>query len=167
MDYDLYLEKFKRSSDRIDQNALADKNLEMAVGITLDSVVLKLFKKQWANVGEDPLNARSRIFFAVWVNDKTLKQNKIFYNIHALKLRELKGFSIISREFADAFRKEFLKRSGEWENASVDFGPLTLMEGWIALDAENMEDQIVKLADKFIEIEYLIDKTLGMFANPV
>ncbi len=166
MDYDFYLEKFRNSFDYIDKELLTEKQLEIDVGITLDSVVLKLYKKQWASDKADPINAKTRIFFAIWVNDKTIKQEKIFYNIHALKLRKLKGYSIVSREFADKFRRDFKKTKTEWENVSLKFGPLTLMEGWNKLDVETVENTILNLANKFIKIEYLIDKTLKNFENP-
>jgi hypothetical protein len=97
------------------------------------------------------------------VNDKTIKQNKVFYNIHALKLRELKGYSIPSTEFAINFRKDFKSFEHHWENVSVSFGPLTLMEGWKSFDMENLENIINTLANNFLEIEYLIDNTLKPF----
>lgn len=166
MDYTFYLDKFKKSADQLDKKLLAEKQLEINVGITLDSVVLKLYKKAWASDKSDPVNAKTRIFFAIWVNDKTIKQSKIFYNIHALKLRELKGYSIVSSEFANKFRSDFKKNQEEWENVSVKFGPLTLMEGWNDLDIENIEETIINLANNFIKIEPLIDKTLKTFKKP-
>ncbi len=96
---------------------------------------------------------------------KTLNQNKVFYNIHALKLRKLKGYSILSSAFADSFRKKFKKHQNKWENVSVQFGPLTLMEGWIALEDETLENSITKLSGNFIEIEHLIEQTLKEFKN--
>jgi hypothetical protein len=163
MNYEYYLEKFRKSADRIDKKMLNKKHLEMNVGVTLDSVVLKLYKTKWTNNKIDPINAKTRIFFAIWVNDKTIKRNKVFYNIHALKLRELKGYSIASRDFADSFRKDFMKFERNWENVSVEFGPLTLLEGWEHFENDNLENIIVKLANNFSSIEYLIDDTLKKF----
>ena len=80
-----------------------------------------------------------------------------------MKLRQLKGYSISSREFANSFRNDFQKYEQDWENISVKFGPLTLMEGWIELKEENLENSILKLANNFLKIEYLIDKTLENF----
>ncbi len=163
MNYDYYLEKFRKSADQLDKEMLKKKHLEIYVGITLNSVVLKLYKKEWTNDKTDPINAKTRIFFAIWVNDETLKRNKVFYNIHALKLRELKGYSITSREFANRFRADFMQFERNWENVSVEFGPLTLMEGWEHFENENLENIIVKLANNFSGIEHLIDHTLEQF----
>jgi hypothetical protein len=163
MNYEYYLEKFRKSADRIDKKMLKEKHLEIYVGVTLNSVVLKLYKTEWTNDKTDPINAKTRIFFAIWVNDETIKRNKVFYNIHALKLRELKGYSITSRAFADNFREDFMKFERNWKNVNVKFGPLTLMEGWEHFENENLENNIEKLANNFSSIEYLIDNTLKKF----
>lgn len=105
MGSDFYLDKFQNAANQVNKKLLKEKQLEMVVGITLNSVVLKLYKKQWANDQTDPVNSKTRIFFAIWVNDDTLKVQKIYYNIHALKLRELKGYSITSGAFANHFRR--------------------------------------------------------------
>jgi len=163
MDYEYYLKKFKNSSARVDRKMLSKKNLGIHVGVTLNSVVLKLYKKEWTNDKADPINAKTRIFFAIWVNDKTIKKNKVFYNIHALKLRQLKGYSITSWDFANSFRKDFRKFKQNWKNVNVEFGPLTLMEGWEYFEDENLESIVLKLASNFLEIENLIDNTLAKF----
>ncbi|ATL48367.1 hypothetical protein COR50_15025 [Chitinophaga caeni] len=163
MDYEYYLEKFRKSADQLNKEMLKEKHLDIYVGVTLNSVVLKLYKKEWTNDKIDPINAKTRIFFAIWVNDETIKRNKVFYNIHALKLRELKGYSITSRDFANSFREDFMKFKQDWENVSVKFGPLTLMEGWEQLEHENLEKLIVKLANNFSSIAHLIDHTIEKF----
>ena len=86
MNFTYYLDKFQQSANRLDKKLLAKKQIEVAVGIYQDSVFLKLYKKAWANKVPDPLAAASRIFFSVWINDKLIQEQKIFYNIHALKL---------------------------------------------------------------------------------
>jgi hypothetical protein len=85
------------------------------------------------------------------------------YNIHALKLRQLKGYSIESRKFADTFRGEFKDFEYKWQNVSIKFGPLTLMEGLLKINAENFQDEILELVNNFLEIEYLVDETLAKF----
>jgi hypothetical protein len=163
MDNEYFLDKFKKAADSIDKSILDQKGLEISIGIVLNSIYLKLYKPEWTNDINNPLDAESRIFFSIWVNEKTILEKKVFYNIHAFKLRKLKGYSILSREFAESFRKQFLKYQSNWENISVEFGPLTLMQGWIELKEENFENDISNLTSNFIKIEYLIDNTLQTF----
>jgi len=163
MDYKNYLDEFQQVASRLDEKQLHKKEIEVAVGVVLNSVFLKLYKKTWVSSPQDPLTATSRIFFSIWMNDSTIKEQKIYYNIHALKLRELKGYAIQSRKFSDAFRQSFKDVEHKWQNVSVDFGPLTLMEGWIKIDLKNFQDDILKLANNFLEIDHLIDDTLTKF----
>ena len=163
MDNEYFLDKFKRVADSIDKSILDQNGLEISIGIVLNSVYSKLYKPEWTNDINNPLDAEARIFFSIWVNEKTILEKKVFYNIHAFKLRKLKGYSILSREFAESFRKQFLKYQSNWENISVEFGPLTLMQGWIELKEENFENDISNLTSNFIKIEYLIDNTLQTF----
>lgn len=160
MDFEHYLDKFKKSAESLDKELLNKKELEISVGIVMDSVYLKLYKREWTNDLNNPLNAEARIFFSIWVNEKTIQEKKVFYNIHALKLRKLEGYSILSRDFADRFREKFKEYQDNWVNVSVKFGPLTLMEGWTEFEEENLEKNIVQFAEKFIDIENLIDQTL-------
>lgn len=163
MDVEYYLDEFQKAADQLDKKLLDDKQMEVSVGIILNSVFLKLYKRSWATPFQEPLTADSRIFFSIWINDATIKEQKIFYNIHALKLRQLKGYTIQSRKFADSFRKNFKKFEEKWQNVSTDFGPLTLMEGWIKTNLKDCRGEIVKLANNFLEIDYLIDDTLVNF----
>lgn len=145
---------------QLNKSLLQKKDLQVATGVVLESVYLKLYKIAWANAGAHPLTTPSRIFFSVWVNDQTIRENKMMYNIHALKLRELKGYKITSREFAAAFRKLFKHYESEWPNVSTDFGPLTLMEGWMPLNEKSIQADIIKISNQFLIIAPLIDQLL-------
>ena len=72
------------------------------------------------------------------------------YNIHALKLRQLNGYSIASRKFAESFRVRFAEFEQQWPNVSLNYGPLTLMQGWIEPDPEKMREEITALANNFL-----------------
>ncbi len=164
MDTSFYLDKFQKAADKLDKKLLNKKQVENAVVMYgKDSVVLKLYKKLWTNQFQDPLTSESRIFFSIWVSDSSIKEQKLLYNIHALKLRQLKNYSIQSRKFADVFRDRFKPFEHKWKNVRVEFGPLTLMEGWLNIDVVNFQDDILELANKFLEIEHLVDDTLAHF----
>ena len=158
-----YLEKFQQAANKLDKKLLDKNQLEVAVGLYASSVFLKLYKKSWANQFQDPLTAESRIFFSIWINDSIIQEQKIFYNIHALKLRKLKGYSIESRKFAESFRESFKRFEHQWQNVSTKFGPLTLMQGWVQVDPGNFNSEILQLANRFLKIDYLIDNNLDKF----
>lgn len=164
MNTPFYLENFQKTKDQLHPAFLNTKSIEVSVGIYLDSVFIKLYKKSWASNSQEPLTAESRIFFSVWVNDSALEKQKIMYNIHALKLRKLKGYAIQSRKFTEVFRESFKDHEKNWQNVSVNHGPLTLMEGWIKLDLENLQKGVLKLANNFLTIEHLVDDTLDKFS---
>jgi len=163
MDTTLYLELFQSAAHKIDKGLLARKQLEVATGLYGDSVFLKLYKKSWASPSPNPLTAQSRIFFSVWISDSDIAEQKLMYNIHALKLRHLKGYSIASRKFAENFRERFSEFKNRWPNVSVNYGPLTLMQGWVKFDPEKTQEDIIELSSNFLELEPLIDQTLAKF----
>lgn len=163
MDTNLYLDVFQKAADQLDKKVLHKKQVDVSVGEVLESVFLKLYKKSWTSSGQYPLQVESRIFFSIWVNESILQEQKIFYNIHAFKLRKLKGYSIESRKFATYFRELFNSEEHKWKNVRTDFGPLTLMEGWLKIDVENFQDDILELANNFLEIEHLVEDTLAHF----
>ena len=129
---------------------MARKQLEIATGLYGDSVFLKLYKQSWASPSEDPLTAKSRIFFSIWISDSDIAEKKLRYNIHALKLRQLKGYSIASRKFAESFRGDFSEFEPQWPNVSVNYGPLTLMQGWIAFNPEQYRKISWRLLTTFL-----------------
>lgn len=163
MEFENYLSVFRKAAQQLDSKSLKEKQIEIAIGIFLNSVCLKLFKKSWSNIDENPVTAETRIFFSVWINDSSLKQQKLFYNIHALKLRKLKAYKIESRKLAEVFRNKFEKFEHQWSNVSTNYGPLTLMKGWLTIDLENFERDVIQLSNQFLEIENLIEETLDLF----
>lgn len=163
MNTSFYLENFQKIANKLDQKLLKEKSIDVSVGIYSDSVFIKLYKKSWASNPQEALTAESRIFFSVWIDDTTIEKHKIMYNIHALKLRKLKGYTIQSRKFAELFREDFKSHENNWPNVSVNHGPLTLMEGSIKLELENFQEEVLKLAHNFLEMEHLVDRTLNCF----
>ncbi len=163
MNTNVYLQIFQNAAEQLDKNLLARKQLEVATGLYGDSIFLKLYKKSWASPSHDLLTAKSRIFFSIWINDPDIAEQKLFYNIHALKLRHLTGYSIASRKFAESFRASFTAFEKQWPNVSLNYGPLTLMQGWIKSDPDNIQNGIIALSNNFLEVEPLIDQTLAQF----
>lgn len=160
-----YTDLFQKCAAQPGIKKLKQIGLELSVGWYKDAVFLKLYKKEWANTFPDPLTAPSRIFFSVWVTPESVAQKKLWYNIHALKLRKLAGYRIESRKFAAAFRSRFAKQQEQWPNLRTDFGPLTLMEGWAFFDEKTFLPTVAGLTKLFLPVTPLIDETLALFQN--
>lgn len=163
MDYTFYLKKFHLAAAGIPEEILSKYGLKLYVDTILESVALKIHKPEWYSNSQLPSGAEGRIFFSVWVNDKTIREKKLFYNIHALKLRMLKSYKLSARDFAQDFRNEFLMHRKEWPNVRVNYGSLTLMEGWVELNADDIEKTIHQLVQKFLKINLIIDRVLEQY----
>ncbi len=166
MDTDFYLNQFQKIIGGINKKLLAKKSIKVATGLFGKSVFLKLYKISWVNKPSDSLMEGSRIFFSIWINEDFIKEEKIFYNIHALKLRELNGYKITSRNFAADFRKRFIKFESEWPNVDLNFGPQTLMEGWQKATGKSLQKSINNLINQFLQIDFLIDEILADYKIP-
>lgn len=163
MNHAFYLEKFQSIATEIPKKELENTGLKISVVTVLESVALKVYKSEWSGNPQLPLDAVSRIFFSVWVHDKTIQEGRIYYNIHALKMRELKGYKITSRKFAEDFRNEFLKCQEDWPHVDVQFGPLTLMEGWVELKEKDIKKDVSELVHNFFKISPMIDAVLDRY----
>ena len=153
---------FAEMKSRFDRRLPVCDGLFCKQGFYMNSVVLKLQKACWTNDRMDVLKNESGIFFSIWVNEQTAGKNRANYNIHALKLRHLDGFSIASREFSKDFRKQFAPLQDFWPNVSLKYGPLTLMQGWIEVNADNAEGEISFLMERFEEVCPIIDRLLEL-----
>lgn len=140
--------------------APAPTALHYFAGPVLGAIAFKIYKPEWSSDPANPLTSSGRIFFSIWVTDRSIRENKLLYNIHALKLRQFKTYRLTSRDFAARFRFRFKPHQPDWPNCSLDYGPLTLMEGWTPLNPDTLKADIVHLAKKFIKLSPLIDETM-------
>jgi hypothetical protein len=160
IDFDLYTKLFQSSIASLDKTAFDRLGVQLSVGHVLESVALKAYKPGWSSSPTAPVNADAKIFFSIWVNEKAVKENKLLYNIHALKLSRLSGYKIASRKFAQSFREQFMDQQKSWPNVDIDFGPATLMQGWLPLNPDTTQGDVQTLLTKFLEIVPIIDRIL-------
>ena len=163
MDFAFYLNEFRLAASEISGEELDKDNLKISIDIVLESAALKIYKPHWygdSKITEGPVG---QIFFSIWLNDKTLEEGRVYYNIHALKLRELKEYRIASRDFAQDFRNLFSKHQKDWPNVNVGYGPLTLMQGWIERRNDTLQKDIHVLIQKFMKISPIIDEVLEKY----
>ncbi|MBS1512338.1 MAG: hypothetical protein JST86_15935 [Bacteroidetes bacterium] len=161
MSYLSYKKEFDAALHAIDKKVAAQQHLQLFVCEVLDAIAFKAYKTEWSSDHNNPMHAEGRIFFSVWVTDKTIAENKLYYNIQALKLRKFKNYVLTSRDFALQFRQQFAKHQKHWPNVSVHFGPATLMQGWIPLNEKTMGNDIVELLGAFTTISPVLDDLLA------
>ena len=151
---------FPKIAARFQKRQSVRDGLTCKHGFYKDSSVLKLQKSSWTNDRMDEVRNETGIFFSIWINEKSASKSRANYNIHALKLRQLAGYSISSRDFAHDFRKSFASMRAAWPNVSVDYGPLTLMQGWIEIHLHRFEREAFALMERFEQLSPLIDRLL-------
>jgi hypothetical protein len=156
-----YLNQFQQGVKGLNRELFNAQGLELKVGVWLNSVALKIQNPAWLNSAIDNKPFEESVFFSIWINHLSIRESKIHYNIHALKLRELTGHQIKSRYFAEAFRLQFKPFEQAWPNVSTAYGPLTLMEGWVPLHADTLKTEIIKLATNFLTLSPIIDNLLN------
>jgi hypothetical protein len=164
-----YEPSFKRASARIREQTWFTKEWLCKCGpwpsaAASQSLVLKLLKRHWSNDDPAVIGNQSGIFFSTWIDATDMATLR--FNIHALKLRNLKGYVLESRKFAAAFRSAFAPLGSSWPKHRDDFGPQTLIEGTMPMSPEESEALLVSLAAKFAGASMLIDSLLEEAKKP-
>ena len=145
------LERIKRNhADRL----LQTFQLHCEAGNWLNSAALKLQKSNWSDHGMG-----QGIFFSVWLGNAEVETNRFNYNIHALKLGLQKSCGVKPVAFARVFRRRF--SFAGWPNINTDYGPQTLMQGWLPLHQSTFEQDVLGLIDRFASTQNIIDELLN------
>jgi hypothetical protein len=157
---DTFIQRFQSIKTRYESQSKRDPTLVCKTGFYGNCPVLKLQKAAWTNDDMKSVPNRTGIFFSIWLDDQSIALQQIKYNIHALKLRELKTYKATSIDFAKEFRSRFAEMESDWPNIRVDFGPLTLMQGWIPLVEKTLDRDVLRLMNRFGKISPIIDEML-------
>jgi len=128
-------------------------------------LVLKLLKRRWSDDDPAAIGNKSGIFFSMWIDANDPAQLR--FNIHALKLRGLKGYTLASRKFATDFRSAFAPLGSSWPKYRTNFGPQTLIEGLMLTPPKETAKLLVSLAAKFAEASIVIDRLLDAAKKPM
>jgi hypothetical protein len=135
--------------------------LTIKAGEGLGAAVLKLLKTEWTSDNHTQLLNTNGLFFSVWVDAACEAKGIARYNLHAKKLREIKGQSFAAREFARSFRAQGKDELEGWPNWSYPKGPITLFEGHFPLDTKTLRTETSKLMDRFAQLTPLLDRLLA------
>ncbi|QIF03034.1 hypothetical protein [Roseimicrobium sp. ORNL1] len=155
--YASYLGILENIKDAMSADLMRKHQLRCEAGDWMDSATLKLQKDAWTAGGTG-----QGIFFSVWLGEKELKTRRFNYNIHSLKLGTLPGHVVKPREFASAFREklEAHPKGSGWPNLSTDYGPQTLMQGWMPLDEATFRQDMESVIERFVGMHDVIDALL-------
>jgi hypothetical protein len=155
-----FFDEFKKIKGIYDRAVSAKSGLVCVIGVFEGCPYVRLHRDSW-------ISGKAGIFFSVWTDQDSRSTGRVHYNIHALKLRQLKTYVITSRAFADDFRKHFKALDKSWPNVRVDYGPLNLMQGWIDLREDTFERDVLRLMNQFAEIRPIVDRLLEERIAPV
>lgn len=148
--------KQERAAEFQSQHGLAIKT-----GEGLGAVILKVLKPEWTTDSPNELLNSNGLFFSVWVDADCEAEGIVRYNLHAKKLRAIKGEAFAAREFARSFRAQGKDELAGWPNWSYPKGPITLFEGYFALDAQTLKAETSALLDRFAKLAPLLDALLA------
>jgi hypothetical protein len=139
----------------------AQHGLIIKVGEGLGADILKLLKPSWTTDDPREILNTNGLFFSVWVDDACKAGGIVRYNLHAKKLRFIKGETFAAREFARAFRAQSKDELEGWPNWSYPKGPITLFEGHFELDDATLRLETSALMDRFITLTPTLDRLLA------
>lgn len=134
--------------------------LDIKTGEALGAAILKVLKPTWTTDKPSEILNTNGLFFSVWV-DATCEADGIArYNLHAKKLRAIKGEKFAAREFVRSFRAQCGDDLKSWPNWSYPKGPITLFEGHFKLNEATLRAETSALIDRFTVLAPLLDKLL-------
>ena len=138
----------------------AQHGLSIKTGEGLDAAILKLLKPSWTTDTTTEILNTNGLFFSVWIDAACEAKAIARYNLHAKKLRFIKGETFAAREFARAFRAQGKDELASWPNWSYPKGPITLFEGHFPLNATTLHTETATLMDRFATLTPLLDRLL-------
>jgi hypothetical protein len=135
--------------------------LLVKTGEGLGAAILKMLKPTWTTDGPDEILNTNGLFFSVWIDAACEAQGIVRYNVHAKKLRMIKGEAFAAREFARAFRAQGKDELEGWPNWTYPKGPITLFEGHFPLDEKTLPADTSALMDRFAVLAPMLDRLLS------
>jgi hypothetical protein len=157
-----YLDVFKSLAKERAAEFQTRHGLLVKSGEGLGAAILKLMKPAWSTDKQTELLNSNGLFFSVWVDAECKAQGFARYNLHAMKLRAIKGEAFAAREFARSFRAQAKDELAGLPNWSYPKGPITLFEGHYKLDDTTLKAETSQLMDRFAALVPLLDRLLDI-----
>jgi hypothetical protein len=144
-----YLDIFNAvKTDRADEFRV-QHGLIIKTGEGLGAAILKLLKPSWTTDGPDEILNTNGLFFGIWVDADCETSGIARYNLHAKKLRFIKGQTFAARDFARRVRARGRDELATWPNLTYPKGPITLFQGHVPLDFETLQAETSMLMARF------------------
>jgi hypothetical protein len=135
--------------------------LTLKTGEGLGAALLKIMRPEWTTDAPEELLNTNGLFFSIWVDAACEAKGVARYNLHAKKLRAIKGETFAARDFARKFRATAKAELASWPNCTYPTGPITLFEGHVPLDMETLQAETSRLVDRFVKLTPLLDRMLA------
>ena len=156
-----YLAQFAALADARAAAFLADHGLILKSGAGFGAAILKLIKPEWTTDAPGEFLNTNGVFFSIWVDPESAGAKRLRYNLHARKLRALKGETFAARDFARKFRGRNAEALSAWPNLSFPKGPITLFEGHVTLTPATLPADASGLLDRFAALAPMVDNLLA------
>ncbi len=134
------------------------QGLVIKTGEGLGAAILKLLKPSWTTDAPSDLLNTNGLFFGVWVDAECEAKGIARYNLHAKKLRAIKGDGFPARQFVRSFRAA--ADLTDWPNVNFPKGPITLFEGHVTLDVNTLKSETSTLMDRFAKLVPTLERVL-------
>ncbi len=136
-------------------------DLDIKTGEGLGAAIIKVLKPSWTTDRSNEILNSNGLFFGIWVDAACEAEGIARYNVHAKKLRFIKGQTFAAREFARAFRVQGGDELARWPNLTYPKGPITLFQGHVPLDTATLHAETSALMDRFAALCPFIDRVLA------
>jgi hypothetical protein len=154
-----YLDVFNALKASHEQTFATRHRLQIKTGFGLNAAILKLLKPEWTTDGPTEILNTNGLFFSVWVDPACEASGIARFNLHAKKLRVIKGAAFAAREFARSFRVRADLKG--WPNITFPKGPITLFEGHVPLDINTLQAETSALMDQFAALCPFLEEILA------
>jgi hypothetical protein len=139
----------------------AEHGLTCKAGEALGAAILKVLQPEWTTDAPELFLNTNGLFFSIWVDAACERERHVRYNLHAKKLRHLKGDAFPAREFVRDFRLAVRDDLLSWPAIVYPKGPITLFEGHIRLDANTLDADASALIDRFVALTPVVNRLLA------
>jgi hypothetical protein len=134
--------------------------LAIKTGEGLGAAILKVMRPSWTTDSPNELLNTNGLFFSIWIDAACEAKGIVRYNLHAKKLRFIKGDTFAARDFARRVRADAKAELANWPNCSFPIGPITLFEGHVPLSPTTLHTDTSDLMDRFAALAPTLDRLL-------